>query len=71
MPKTYRTIQGDTFDLIAFRLWQDEHQCHRLMNANPDFMDVLIFPAGIELNVPDFTPQPKVAGLPPWYGDSA
>ena len=68
MAKTYRTIQGDTFDLIAFRLWKDEQQCGRLMEANADFMDVVIFPAGIELNVPDYKPEPKVAGLPPWYG---
>lgn len=67
--KFYRTIQGDTFDAIAFRLWKDEHLCRLLMHANPDYMDVLIFPAGIELNVPDFTPQPKKADLPPWYGE--
>ena len=69
--KIYRTIQGDSFDSIAFKLWQDEHQCHLLMNANTAYMDWLIFPAGIELVVPDYTPEPKVASLPPWYGVSA
>lgn len=65
--KTYRTLQGDTFDIIAFRLWKDEHLCSTLMDANPGYMDALIFPAGIELNIPDFVKEPKRADLPPWY----
>lgn len=69
MARIYRTIQGDTFDIIAYKLWKDEGQCHRIMEANEAYMDVLIFPAGIELEIPDFTPEPKTGGLPPWYGD--
>ena len=67
--KTYRTIQRDTFDAIAFRLWKNEHYMHMLMEANPEYMDVMLFEAGTVLKVPDFTPPPVIpGGLPPWYG---
>lgn len=67
MAKIYRTIQGDTFDAIAYRLWKNEHLCHELMAANPDYMDVILFPAGVELLVPEVKIEPKKADLPPWY----
>lgn len=65
----YSTIQGDTWDGIAFRLWGREHLMSALLQANPDHADVLMFPAGIVLNVPEVNPdafvQP-VTELPPW-----
>lgn len=66
--KIYRTIQGDTFDAIAYRLWKNEHLCRALMEANPDYMDVLIFGAGVELVIPEIAVPKKIADLPPWYG---
>lgn len=70
MAGTCKTVQGDSFDSIAFRLWGDEHLCSLLMAANPDYMDVLLFGPGVELKVPDFTPKPAEADLPPWYGET-
>lgn len=64
--KTYRTIQNDTFDTIAYRICGDEMQCVKIMEANPDYMDVLLFPAGVELNLPELKKRPRVADLPPW-----
>lgn len=69
--KTCRTIQNDSFDMVAFRYYGDEHLCSMLMNANPDYMDVLLFEPGVELKLPDYKPKPREADLPPWYGDSA
>lgn len=66
--KTCRTIQNDTFDTVAFRVYGDEHLCSLLMNANPDYMDVLLFDPGVELKLPDYTPKPGEEELPPWYG---
>jgi len=68
MAGNYRTIQGDAWDAIAFRLWGTEHLMHILMAANPLHMDVLIFPAGVELVVPDLpaTATTTTAELPPW-----
>ena len=66
--KQYVTIQGDTWDGIAFRLWGEERHMNRLMAANPDHADVLIFPAGLRLGVPEAPPPAtlKTSELPPW-----
>lgn len=63
--KTYRTIQGDTWDSIAFSLAGKESFMVSLINANPDHADVVVFRAGIILNVPD-VPISIAATLPPW-----
>ncbi len=70
MDKTYRTIQGDTFDSIAWRLCGDEHQCRQIMEANPDYMDFVIFPAGVELAIPALARKTAKVDLPPWHGSS-
>ncbi len=66
--KIYRPIQNDTFDAAAYRVYGDGHLCPMLMNANPEYMDVFLFEPGITLKLPDYTPKPKEADLPPWYG---
>lgn len=67
MSEIYRTIQRDAFDAIAYRKFQDEHLCNELMAANVDYMDVLFFAPGAEIEIPDLTPPRKIASLPPWY----
>lgn len=70
MEKKYRAIRNDTFDTVAFRVYGNEHLCAMLMAANPDYMDVLLFEPGIELNIPDYDAKPSAnKDLPPWYGD--
>lgn len=59
----YKTIQGDTWDLIAFRLWESEYLFPLLLEANSSYRSVVIFEGGIELNVPvidtsEYTPRP-------------
>ncbi len=66
MTKTYRTVQGDTFDSVAYRLWGEPRLANLLMLANPSLMDVVIFSGGVELAVPEHTPQPVQTELPPW-----
>ena len=67
MAGKYRTIQGDAWDAIAYRLWGKEHLMHFLLAANPAHMDVLTFPAGVELTVPDLPASATAtAELPPW-----
>ena len=50
---TYKTIQGDTFDGIAFKLWGEEKYMKALIQANLDYADVLIFSPNVELVVPE------------------
>jgi len=53
---TYTTMQGDAWDAIAYRLWGEERLFVELVQANPEHLDVVLFPAGIVLRVP---PKPK------------
>jgi phage tail protein X len=62
---TYRTVQGDTWDGIAARLYGSEKHMIALMAANPDFVEVVIFPAGVGLNTPEIVVG-EAATLPPW-----
>lgn len=48
----YTTRQGDTFDELALQAYDSEKKAHLLIEANPDYADVLIFDAGIELTIP-------------------
>lgn len=66
MASAYTTVQGDTWDMIAFKLWGREMLCDRLMRANPEHLEVVVFDAGVVLAVPEVPePQPS-ADLPPW-----
>lgn len=66
---SYRTVQGDTWDSIARALWGSEYFMHQLLDANPDCADILIFPAGTTLRVPQADTSALPANLPPWMTD--
>ncbi len=66
--RKYRTQQGDTWDLIALRMYPKvgaEKLMNILIEANADYVDTVIFPANIILDVPDVD-TPVVSVLPPW-----
>lgn len=63
----YETISGDTWDLIAYKLYDNEYVVDKLMEANPIYLDIAIFPAGVQLVVPDLEAAVIVStDLPPW-----
>ena len=66
MATSYQTIQGDTWDGIAYKLWGKEELMRLLIQANPDYTDRLIFPAGIVLAVPEVRTTSIPSNLPPW-----
>ena len=66
MARTYTTVQGDTWDSIAYRLWGRETLMHLLLAANTDHADVLVFEPDVLLNVPDITVPARTMPLPPW-----
>ena len=41
--KTYTTVQGDTWDLIAYKILGAEHYMQQLIEANPDLIDIFYF----------------------------
>lgn len=53
MGGTYTTISGQTWDQIAFEVYGDEYYCDKIMDANRDKLDYFVFPAGVELNLPE------------------
>lgn len=62
---TYKTISGDTWDLIAYKILGSEVYMEGLLNANQEYKDFIVFPANINLTVPEIT-VPTVSTLPPW-----
>lgn len=65
MLKTYTTVQGDMWDSIAYKCYSDEAGINALMDANDDYIDTVVFPAGVTLTVPDYT-KLVTSTLPPW-----
>lgn len=47
------TLAGDTWDIIAKRVYGDDHAFGALMDANPEHIETLIFSGGVELEVPE------------------
>ena len=66
MAKTYYTIQGDMWDGIAKKLYDDESGVNALLEANQQYADIVVFPAGIILDVPDYEKPTTTNLLPPW-----
>ena len=62
---TYTTIQGDVWDLIAYKLYGDEKYMKNLIEANWKYIDTVIFSSGTVLNVPDI-PEEEIDGVPFW-----
>lgn len=63
--RTYTTIAGDTWDGIAYKLWGNEYKMTDLQRANTDYLQTVIFDAGVVLTVPEI--QTAISeSLPPW-----
>ncbi|WP_449602459.1 phage tail protein [Paenibacillus sp. Marseille-Q9583] len=61
----YKTLQGDTWDGIAFKLYNNAHLMTLLINANPEHAGTVVFSGNVILNVPD-KPTNASETLPPW-----
>lgn len=69
MKKTYTTINGQTWDQIAYEVYGDEHYCDRIMDANRDKLEFFVFPSGIMLNLPEkeeITGSTVLSDFPTW-----
>lgn len=65
MSKTYTTIQGDTWDLIAYKLYGSEKYMKNLIEANWPLLEILVFSSGTVINVPDI-PEDSDDDAPFW-----
>lgn len=61
---SYKTVQGQTWDVIAKDVYGKEEYADVLMEANPKLLDIFIFSAGVVLNTPEIGAETKE--LPPW-----
>lgn len=61
----YKTVQGDTWDLIAKQQLGSEQYAPLLMAANEQLNQTLVFDANTELTLPEITNE-EVSTLPPW-----
>ena len=64
---TYTTSSGDMWDSISFKVYGTCDYAGKLMAYNSDYVDQYVFPAGIELRVPDIEGTEELLDmLPPW-----
>ncbi len=65
MADTYTTKQGDMWDSIAKKCYGTEDGINALMEANDSYVNIVVFPAGVTLTLPEYT-KPVTTVLPPW-----
>lgn len=53
--KIYLTVLGDTWDSIAYKLFNNSKSYNILLELNPEFHGVLIFTSGIKIKYQDIT----------------
>lgn len=61
----YTTIQGDTWDIIALKVYGDEKHMGQLLKANPKLISIIFFSSGVEVICPDIDTE-DIQNLPPW-----
>lgn len=61
----YTTVQGDTWDIIAKKVYGDERHAGYLMENNRLLIEILIFSGGVTLATPELTPAAGFE-LPIW-----
>jgi len=67
--RNYATMQGDMWDKIALRMYNSERLMHVLIDANPEYRGITVFPANCELRIPEVSREERVT-FPPWRANS-
>lgn len=61
------TVDGDRWDLLAWRYYGDPHGYERIITANPEVAITAALPGGLSLRIPVISDAPAAsADLPPW-----
>lgn len=63
---TYKTVQGDTWDVISLKIYGSELHTDVLIKSNPVHVETVIFSSGIELVIPEVDTVEMFEDLPPW-----
>lgn len=62
-------VDGETWDRLALKYYYSEFELGRLLKANPDLSDVLVFSGGEHIVVPVVSENELTsdsAAIPPW-----
>lgn len=58
--------QGETFDMLAYRLYTEERMSKYLRYYNPQYSDVIVFQGGEKITVPIVSEVESTESLAPW-----
>lgn len=64
--RSYTTTSGDMWDYIAYKTLGNELYMCKLIEANPKYRHMTIFPAGVVLTIPEIEKAEEIRNLPPW-----
>lgn len=64
--KVYTTVFGDTFDIIAHKVYLDSRAVNKIIEANTEYSGTFIFEAGVKLLIPDREEVVKDENIAPW-----
>ena len=65
--KIYTTILGDTWDSIAYKLFDDSKSYNSLLELNQEYSDIVIFSAGVKIKYQDkILVKTYEENVPPW-----
>lgn len=62
----YTTVSGDEWDIIAKKVYGDEMYMDLLLDANPDYIGLFRFGAGIVLACPEKPTNKQSVDIPEW-----
>lgn len=62
----YETIQGDTWDLISFKIFNDTKYASEIIDSSPAHILTSIFEGGIKLIIPNIDTEEEADNLPAW-----
>lgn len=63
--RKYVTALGDTWDIIAYKMYGNERQMSVLIETNPQHQETVLFQADVVIQVPDMVAATSTV-LPPW-----
>ena len=64
----YKTLEGDTYDMISLDMYGVQFLGTKIAQANPDHAGVIVFGAGVVLNIPfmDSNEKKENRMIAPW-----
>ncbi|MGL5904080.1 MAG: tail protein X [Cetobacterium sp.] len=64
--KVYTTVFGDTFDIIAYKVYSDSKAVSKIIEANTEYSGTFIFEAGVKLLIPASEEVIENGNIAPW-----